>query len=393
VVSSGPSPGELRLFRELIGAVESGQGPLGIARVLHRHTGKIVIVEDAIGQVLATAGGQVPSGGTYEFGPTRPLPDDASHAIAIRNVDRWVAVACPRSEILGAISILDSGEQPTCAQDLAADLLALEQAATILSLVLGSELQQARRVTEAELALWDGFATELFEDSDADRVRSHAQNLGYDLDRSYRAVLVLAPDRPDLQAAVRRATERLNVRCLVTSRSDGVVMVVHEELNWADLARAIEAEGPSKVRIGVGGSHRLEDVRRSLADAELSLRLASALDKGVAVFDELGVWRILARKDVRDLQDLVDQWIGPLIEYDQKHHRELLKTLYAYLNGSGSLKAIAAKLDVHDHTVTYRLNCIQRLTGWNLDDPEHRLHLNLACRAYFVWRALEGPDL
>ncbi len=375
-----------------MGAVENGQGASGLARVLHRYTGRIVIVEDAIGHVLTSAGEQVQSGETDQRSPRGPLPDDALHAIAIRNVDSWVAVARPRGETLGAISILDSGKQPTCAEDLAGDLLVLELAATILSLVLGSELQQSRRVAEAELALWDGFATELFEDSDTDRVRSHAQNLGYDLDRTYRAVLVLAPDRPDLQAAVRRATERLCVKCLVTTRAGGVVLVVHEELNWVDLARAVEAEGPAKVRIGVGGCHRLEEVRRSLADAELSLRLTSTVDKAVTVFDELGVWRILARKDVRDLQDLVADWIGPLIEYDRKHRRELLKTLYAYLNGPGSLKATAAELDVHDHTVTYRLNRVEELTGRNLDDPEHRLHLNLACRAFFVWRALEGPD-
>jgi DNA-binding PucR family transcriptional regulator len=82
-----------------------------------------------------------------------------------------------------------------------------------------------------------------------------------------------------------------------------------------------------------------------------------------------------------------------VIEYDREHRRQLLRTLYAYLNESGPLRVTAAKLDVHDHTVTYRLNCVRTLTGWNLDDPEHRFHLNLACRAYFVWQALEGPDL
>ena len=51
---------------------------------------------------------------------------------------------------------------------------------------------------------------------------------------------------------------------------------------------------------------------KSLADAEFALTLtSSAMDKPVAVFDELGVWRLLARPDANDLQQLVDHWIRP----------------------------------------------------------------------------------
>jgi sugar diacid utilization regulator len=182
------------------------------------------------------------------------------------------------------------------------------------------------------------------------------------------------------------------VKCLLTIRSNGVVLVVADELDWTELARVIEAEGACNVRLGVGGPHRLEDLRRSLADAEFSLRLSSVTDKPITLFDELGVWRILARQDVSDLQELVDSWIGKLIVYDREHHSELLKTLFAYLNESGALEATAAKLYVHRNTLKYRLTRVEELTGWDLDDPEQRFHLNLACRAYEVWQALESSE-
>ena len=95
-----------------------------------------------------------------------------------------MAVARPRGEVLGAISLLDSGEPTT-----GVDVFELEQAAT----VLGWELLHSRSVAEAEVALWGDFATELLEDSDVDRLRSHADRLGYDLDQPHRAVLVLPP--------------------------------------------------------------------------------------------------------------------------------------------------------------------------------------------------------
>ena len=78
-------------------------------------------------------------------------------------------------------------------------------------------------------------------------------------------------------------------------------------------------------------------------------------EKKVAAFDDLGVWRLLGTTDTNELQQLVDTWIGPLIEYDREHRSELLKTLIAYLNEFGALEATATKLFVHRNSLRYRL--------------------------------------
>ena len=101
-------------------------------------------------------------------------------------------------------------------------------------------------------------------------------------------------------------------------------------------------------------------------------------------------WRA---RTASDLQELVDHSIGPLIEYDREHRSELLKTLIAYLNEFGALEATATKLFVHRNSLRYRLVRIAELTGWDLNDPEQRFHLDLACRAWLVQQALEGPAL
>jgi hypothetical protein len=372
------------LFRQFIAAAGNGHGVNGIARVLQQHTGKVVIVEDSSGHVIAT--GDPDPGHAAPAAPwiMRPLPQHASHGVATLDMDRWVAVARPRGETLGAISLLDSGEPVT-----GVDLFELEQAAT----VLGWELLHSRSVAEAELALWGDFTTELFEDSDAGRVRSHAHRLGYDLDQMHRVVLVmpLGAVSPELRETVRRTTARLGVDCLVTTRSNGVALVVARELRWVELAGALRSECGCKLRIAVGGRYRLEDLSKSLADAEFTLRItSSSTDRPVAIFDELGVWRLLARPDARDLQDLVEHWIGKLIAYDREHRSELLKTLVSYLNEFGVLEATAARLYVHRNTLKYRLVRIGEVTGWDLNDPEHRFHLDLACRAWLVRQALEG---
>jgi len=373
------------LFRQFIAAAGNGHGAAGIARVLQQRTEMAVIVEDAGGHVIATGDGEslVAADGSWR---SRPLPDHASHAVAIFDLDRWVAVACPRGEVLGAISLLECDKPAT-----GIDLFGLEQAAT----VLGWELLHNRSVAEAELALWDDFTTELFEDSNVGRVRLHALRLGYDLNRTHRAVLAVpsGPMPSSPQESARQATERLGATCLVTTRSNGVVLVVPDDLKWTELARVLEIEWGCKVRIGIGGRYRLEDLSRSLDDAEFALGLTSfGADRTVALFDELGVWRLLARPDAGGLQELVDRWIGVLIDYDREHRSELVKTLFAYLNEFGALEAAAAKLFVHRNTLKYRLARVAELTGWDVNDPEQRFHLDLACRAWLVRKALERPS-
>jgi hypothetical protein len=374
------------LFRQFIAAAGNGHRSSGIAKVLQQHTGMAVVVQDRAGHVLATSGVDERRGHSAAPWTDRPLPGDASHAAAVFDIDRWVAIACPRGEVLGAISLLDAGKRAT-----GVDLFALEQAAT----VLGWELLHDRNIAEAEVASWGDFATELLEDLDVDRVRSHAERLGYDLDQMHRAVLVSpsAPVSMELRNTVRRATMHLGAECLVTTRPSGVVLAIAQELDWTELASVLGPQCGGKVRIGVGGRYRLQDLNRSLSDAEFALRLpGSPIDKPVVSFDELGVWRLLARPDASDLQDLVNHWIGTLIDYDREHHSELLKTLSAYLNEFGALEATAAKLYVHRNSLRYRLARIAELTGWDLNNSEHRFHLDLACRAWLVRQTLEDQS-
>ena len=109
------------LFRQFIAATGNGHGAPGIARVLQQHTRMAVIVQDPAGRVIATSGVEERRADSDAPWPARSLPDDGSHAVATFDVDRWVAVACPRGKTLGAISLLDPGKRAT-----GADLFQLE---------------------------------------------------------------------------------------------------------------------------------------------------------------------------------------------------------------------------------------------------------------------------
>ena len=248
----------------------------------------------------------------------------------------------PTGRATGSRQPLDPDGQAT-----GVDLFELEQAANIL----GWDILHSRDVAEAEVALWGDFATELLEDSDVDRVRSHASRLGYDLDQPHRALLVspMGAVTVDLRDLVTRATTRLGVKCLATARANGVALILAQELKWAELAGALNSEGEGKLRIGVGGRYRLQEIMRSLADAEFSLTLTRArrsTNQWPSSTSSVSgaCWRGPTPAICTSL------WItriGPLIDYDREHRSELLKTLIAYLNEFGALEATAAKLFVH----------------------------------------------
>ena len=102
------------LFRQFIAAAGNGRGAPGIARVLQQHTGKPGRRREPVWSDIAASGAEQWSRASDGSRPVRPLPKDAAHAVAVFfDVDRWVAVACPRGEVSAAISLLDSGDQPT----------------------------------------------------------------------------------------------------------------------------------------------------------------------------------------------------------------------------------------------------------------------------------------
>ncbi|MGA8923007.1 MAG: helix-turn-helix domain-containing protein, partial [Candidatus Dormiibacterota bacterium] len=69
--------------------------------------------------------------------------------------------------------------------------------------------------------------------------------------------------------------------------------------------------------------------------------------------------------------------LGRLLDPKVRHREALLETLEAYL-GRGSVKDAAAELDLHRHTVLYRLDKLRELLGGDLDSPPARWRLQLA---------------
>jgi DNA-binding PucR family transcriptional regulator len=72
--------------------------------------------------------------------------------------------------------------------------------------------------------------------------------------------------------------------------------------------------------------------------------------------------------------------LGPLLDHDRAHRTDLVRTLAAYLECSGSWSRCATAMHLHVNTVRYRIERIEALSGRDLRRLEDQMDLLLALR-------------
>jgi sugar diacid utilization regulator len=379
------------IHRRLTRVAMGVEGEAGIAEAVHELTGYPAAVEDRRGHLRAWAGPGRPEPYRAIAGERREqmLRRALATAGPIREDDRLLSVVSPRRDLLGVLAIVDPAGTAG-----AVERMALEQGAT----VLGMELARLRSLAETELRLRHDLVEELLTGTDDESALARAEALGHDL-RIPRRVVVIegGSDRDDdddtLIHAVRQATCEGEHGSLVVARGGAVVVVARAEDDWEGLRAAVLLElSPGRCRIGVGGScDRPADLPRSYREARLALRIqrSSGGPEQATVYDHLGVYRILGEGSERlSVDRFVREWLGTLIDHDDRRGGDLVDTLGCYLERGGHYDATAAALGVHRSTLKYRLQRIREVSGHDLANPDTCFNLQLASRALSTVRAM-----
>jgi DNA-binding PucR family transcriptional regulator len=144
---------------------------------------------------------------------------------------------------------------------------------------------------------------------------------------------------------------------------------------------AVDRSGPAKARVraGIGGYHPgLRGISRSYLEAQQAIEAGRKLrpDAVVHRHDEVIPQLVLAQNPLL-AERFVAHSLGRLTDGRVRNRDQLLETLEVYLT-SGSVKDAAAALNLHRHTVLYRLEKLRDLLGGDLDSPATRLQLQLA---------------
>jgi sugar diacid utilization regulator len=140
-----------------------------------------------------------------------------------------------------------------------------------------------------------------------------------------------------------------------------------------------------RLRAGVGTPHEGPmGLRASAAEARIALLAARAAGKPdpIAAHDAAGVERMLMEWYASDTaRASVRAQLAPLEKLGSTRGETAIRTLGVYLDEQGSIVKTAQRLHLHRNAVAYRLRRITDLLGADLDDPDQRLALQLACRA------------
>ncbi|MEU8998605.1 helix-turn-helix domain-containing protein [Streptomyces caniferus] len=199
-------------------------------------------------------------------------------------------------------------------------------------------------------------------------------------------------------ARPRSAAAAPALAALVRLRSAGALAPAHtvaEHLLRSPRAGGLPAEGRAGrggTRNGGGAGHppphrpgaagigpstsELADLPATWREALDAARAARAEPRlgPITQWDSLGPYRMLtALPDTSP-----DPAIGPLLA---PAHAELARTAEVFLDCAGQASRTAQALGIHRQTLYYRLGRVEKLTGLDLDDGEHRLLLHMALKA------------
>ncbi|SNY24859.1 PucR family transcriptional regulator [Paractinoplanes atraurantiacus] len=247
-------------------------------------------------------------------------------------------------------------------------------------------------------------------DSDPGALVDRAEPFGLDLARSHQVALASASQRlPDAEAAISALEavifDRLGDRDVMVATKDGLLVVLAPAETVApggappgrdatelgrlmhDQLRRLPRGQPW--RIAVGRPHPgLYGIARSYEEAREALTMATRLRLETPIVNarELLIYRVLLR-DQPAIVELVHAVLSPL-EQARGGAEPLLSTLRAYFETGGVATETAKRIHVSVRAVTYRLDRVRALTGYDPSDPAHRFTLQAAVLGA---RALDWP--
>jgi purine catabolism regulator len=275
--------------------------------------------------------------------------------------------------------------------------LVLGRMAASIALHLMSE-RDAYLSDAAEVALVRGLAFE--RDFDGQAFVDRATGLGIDLEGDL-VMVALGPKSPsrastDQEDPVQRLVPLLREAMSaqrwpsIVGALEGTIAAVASAQPPGGLAAAadavaerVRAQEPGLRSIGISRVCRASALPRAFQEARAAHRFAPAGQEGrIQMYDELALYRLLAPLvNGPELANFVEGELGDLIAYDAEHNADLLGTLDAYLQANGSKIAAANMLHLRRRSVYYRLERLEQILGYSVDDPDRRARLYVALRA------------
>jgi sugar diacid utilization regulator len=155
-----------------------------------------------------------------------------------------------------------------------------------------------------------------------------------------------------------------------------------------DRARSLASQIKEYGVVGVSSHYDAPaDIPRALQEAELVLEVVQHAAPHVQEQISGSSYRLLIRTMAThpdEVLRLYHSTVAAIVDYDGQYSTDLAHTLTTYLALDCNMRATAAAVYAHRHTVAYRLDRVRDLTGLDPSRTEDREQLGLGLKAHQV---------
>lgn len=282
------------------------------------------------------------------------------------------------------------------------DLAIMEKASTLLAL----EFLKVKVKLDVQQQYKNEFLRDLFLNDmlNAKDIQERGKSYNFSLDASYVCMAIQIVGEGGKEEAI--DTDQVNqFESILHSIQDNVivgsirrtiyVLCPFEKISEQDLMdhalsfkeKLTSSSTPfEKIKIGIGRYHpEIEGIRKSFREADQAISLGKMIwsEKSVVHYNDLGVYHLISlASESTELKKFCDESIGKLYGYDQDNDIELIKTLRTYFQYNEKLNDTSNALYIHVNTLKYRMQKIEKITGYSLHESEGKLTLHLGLKIY-----------
>lgn len=134
-----------------------------------------------------------------------------------------------------------------------------------------------------------------------------------------------------------------------------------------------------KISLGVANPYSgIKNIEKLYNEAYLAVLFSN---QDTIFFNTLDTIKLLyPLKEDKEIQNYYDRTIKKLERYDEEHGTNLVETLEIYLKYNFKKTIVSNKLFIHVETLRYRLNRIEEITGYSLDNSEGLFALQMGIK-------------
>jgi DNA-binding PucR family transcriptional regulator len=393
----------LEIHKQLTDLALSGQGIEAICSTLAEITGNLIQIEDHSGKLIAStlsiddrwvlAARELLEQKAYAQQAKVLLEEKKPVEIQVgKGLKQYIVPVVAGKQVLGFITAALANKKKL----RRLDQMAMEHGATVIAL----ELLRLKASFEYNQRVKENFVEELLMGNieSLETARHLAEQMGFNLPSTFQVLLVEVDSGPkdkhkqDIYRQLRELINDLGANYVVVSKNHQLIILAAQERKKDSgeakkLAERLKNEvtqliddGRWWIALGLK-CDKVEDVYQAYQKATNTLEIMKALrqDNKINDYESLGVFSLLEINPERFIR-FVNQVLGPLLEYEQKHKAQLIDTLCLFYDNNSNILKAARSGYLNSSTLKYRLRRIQEITGLDLKDPEVSLQVQLALK-------------